>query len=76
MEDHARSDADVRAERRANELKEIVVDVEARLRKVCEHLPNGEFQQLVLKIARGKQRHRGRDPTRPLASSEGDSALG
>ena len=65
MDGDAREEADHRAQRRSQELNEIALDVEARLKKVCAHLPEEEFRQLVLDIARNKQRHQGRDPTRP-----------
>ena len=72
MDGEAREEADHRAQRRSQELNEIAHDVGARLKNVCAHLPDEEFRQLVLDIARNKQRHQGRDPTRP----RGDDATG
>ena len=41
----------------AIELQRLTADISARLRRVCSHLPDNEFADLVLDIARVRMRY-------------------
>ena len=57
------------AERYAAREQALASEISARLRKACAHLPEAEFRELVLSIARVTAKYDGADPHLPPRAS-------